>query len=118
MGFSEDDVRSWAGGVSRLHEGTVHSQDGIAAGQAAAMLMSGGGFVHEPVEVLTMLTQAIEVGYAAALADLRNGRLEDRIAEIHPSCTTNSAPRRPHTSMQQMRTRSGGISRTMRATAT
>lgn len=84
MDISKDDMRSWADGVSRLHAATVHREDEMAAGQAAAMLMSGGGFVHEPMEVLTMLTQTIEVGYAAALADLRDRRLEDRIAEVHP----------------------------------
>ncbi|MFI0352522.1 hypothetical protein [Actinomadura sp. 9N407] len=41
------------------HERTV--------GEAAANLMSGSGLLYVPSEVLHMLTQAIEIGYAAAL---------------------------------------------------
>lgn len=44
-----------------------------AAGEAAANLMSGTGLLYMPPEVLRMLRQAIEIGYAAALKSAEDG---------------------------------------------
>lgn len=47
------------------------------AGEAAANLMSESGLLDAPSEVLRMLTDAIEVGYAAALTEVRDGLHDD-----------------------------------------
>ncbi|CNF01156.1 Uncharacterised protein [Mycobacterium tuberculosis] len=44
-----------------------------AAGEAAASLMSGSGLLYVPPEILRMLRQAIEIGYAAALKSVEDG---------------------------------------------
>jgi hypothetical protein len=49
------------------------------AREASANLMSGSGFLDAPYEVLRMLTNAIEVGYAAALKAVEDGEYDDRI---------------------------------------
>ncbi|HEV7934911.1 MAG TPA: hypothetical protein VGP70_21695 [Actinomadura sp.] len=50
-----------------------------SAREAAANLMSGSGFMDAPYDVLRMLTNAIEVGYAAALRAVEDGEYDDKI---------------------------------------
>jgi hypothetical protein len=50
---------------------------------AAARVWSAFGFQQAPVDVLTMLSQATEVGYAQALSDLREGRLNNEVRDRH-----------------------------------
>ncbi|MEU8122190.1 hypothetical protein AB0C21_26085 [Spirillospora sp. NPDC049024] len=44
-----------------------------AAGEAAANLMSDSGLLYAPSEVLHMLREAMEIGYAAALNSVEDG---------------------------------------------
>jgi hypothetical protein len=85
---SEDDIRSWVEAVASLHNTVVHDQDARAAAEAAAHLWSGFGYRDAPPHVLEMLVQAIEVGYATALYDLRTGHLDDAVREWRPDLIT------------------------------
>jgi hypothetical protein len=90
-GGSEDDIRSWVGAVASLHNNAVRDQDARAAAEAAANLWSGFGFLDAPTEVLEMLLQAIEAGYATALHDLRDGGLDEAVRAWCPE-----PPEPPH----------------------
>lgn len=87
-GASEDDIRSWVDAVTTLHNKAVHDQDARAAAEAAANLWSGFGFLDAPTAILDMLVQAIEAGYATALHDLRDGRLDDASRAWRSNLTT------------------------------
>lgn len=54
------------------------------AGQASTNLMSGSGLLYVPTEVIQMLTQAIEVGYATALKAVRDGNHDEDIRHWRP----------------------------------
>jgi hypothetical protein len=77
---SGEDVEEWSRAMSALWgnevDGTGHER---AASEAAANLMSSSGLLYVPSEVLSMLTQAIEVGYANALRAVENGDYDGEI---------------------------------------
>jgi hypothetical protein len=85
MSYSEYDVTSWSEAVSNLHAGTAHDPgDARTAYEAMANVWSAYGFQDAPIEVLRMLVTASEIGYLAALNDLRDGDLDDRIRDQRP----------------------------------
>jgi hypothetical protein len=43
------------------------------------MLCSALGFQDAPIEVLRMMSNAMEIGYASALADMRDGKYDGEI---------------------------------------
>jgi len=49
------------------------------AAEAAAILMSKWGAINAPREVRAMIQQAIETGYATALAHVRDGEFDGQI---------------------------------------
>ncbi|MFF1690872.1 MULTISPECIES: hypothetical protein [unclassified Streptomyces] len=63
---------------------TVRDEDVRLASEAAANLHSGSGYLYAPTEVLEAFTRAIEVGYAAALQDVRRGNLDMDIQGWRP----------------------------------
>lgn len=77
---SNEDISECAERVSILWgvevSGSGHER---SASEAAANLMSAGGFLYEAPALLDMLTQAIEVGYAAALKAVEDGDYDDEI---------------------------------------
>ncbi|MFC4948289.1 hypothetical protein [Pseudonocardia sp. GCM10023141] len=81
---SPEVINGWIEAVAVLHEQTVRSEDAQEASTAAASAWSGSGYLDAPAEVMEMLTQAVEIGYATALDDLRSGRLDDAIREWRP----------------------------------
>ncbi|MFJ2756136.1 hypothetical protein ACIO3S_11095 [Nocardioides sp. NPDC087217] len=70
--------------VHDLYAATVHDEDVRTASEAAANLASGSGYLHAPTELIEAFTRAIEVGYAAALADIRRGDLDSVIEGWRP----------------------------------
>ncbi|GGM23535.1 hypothetical protein ACFFX1_10485 [Dactylosporangium sucinum] len=85
MSFSEYDVNQWAEAIANLHASTTHdSGDARQAYDAVANLWSGYGYQDAPTEVLRMLVNAIEIGYMAALNDVRSGDLDDEIRMWRP----------------------------------
>ena len=80
----DPDLSSWAAATAGVHEVVVPAQDACAAAEAAARLWSEFGFHHAPTPVLEMLVQAIEAGYATALRDIRDGRLDGEIRMWRP----------------------------------
>jgi hypothetical protein len=52
-----------------------------------ANLWSEYGYQDAPIEVLRMLVNAIEIGYMAALNDIRDGDLDDEIRMWRPELT-------------------------------
>jgi hypothetical protein len=70
------DVDEWVEMIARLHDNTATDPgDEREAERAAAMLWSGFGYLDAPTDVLRMFVQAIEVGYMAALGDVRDGKI-------------------------------------------
>lgn len=85
MSISEDDVAGWREAVANLHANTAHDPaDSRRAYEAMANVWSGYGYQDAPIEVLRMLVDATEVGYMAALNDLRDGKLDDEITTWRP----------------------------------
>jgi hypothetical protein len=70
--------------INDLHLATVRDEDARAASEAAANLHSGSGYLHAPMEVLEAFSRAIEIGYAAALQDVRQGHLDMDIQAWRP----------------------------------
>lgn len=85
MSYSEYEVSQWAEAVINLHAGTAHDEgDGRRAYEALANVWSAYGYQDAPIEVLRMLVTATEIGYLAALSDVRNGDLDDEIRMWRP----------------------------------
>jgi hypothetical protein len=84
------EVDSWIDAVRSMYFGE-HSDDDCwsPASEAAANLMSGWGILAAPREVLEMIRQAIETGYAMALEHVRDGQFDDQIAMWRPELADN-----------------------------
>ncbi|MBA2948503.1 hypothetical protein [Streptomyces himalayensis] len=81
---SQDEIESAVRSVGDLHISTVPAEHSRAAGHAAANLCSGAGLLAASTELQQMITQAIEIGYAAALRDVRDGDFDGDIQEWRP----------------------------------
>lgn len=85
MSVSEYDVNDWTEAIANLHASTARDPgDERRAYDAVANLWSGYGYQDAPTEVLRMLVNAIEIGYMAALGDVRDGDLDDEIRMWRP----------------------------------
>ncbi|MEV4436858.1 hypothetical protein [Streptomyces sp. NPDC049585] len=71
--------------INDLHAATVRDEDVRLASEAAADLHSGSGYLCAPTEVLEAFTRALEAGYAAALQDMRRGKLDAEIQGWRPA---------------------------------
>ncbi|MFF5992881.1 hypothetical protein [Prauserella flavalba] len=82
---TEDEINDWVQAIATLHD-TVATNPGDerAAREAAANLWSGFGYQDAPGDVLRMFAQAIEIGYLTALRDVRNGDLDNELADWRP----------------------------------
>lgn len=80
----KEDLDALMQAVTDLHEATVRDEDSRAAGEAAANLQSASGFLYASREVLDTFARAMEIGYAAALRDVREGRLDGEIRGRRP----------------------------------
>ncbi len=88
MSISEYDVNDWAEAIANLHGSTARDPgDARRAYNAVANLWSGYGYQDAPTEVLRMLVNAIEIGYMAALNDVRDGDLDDEIRMWPPDAS-------------------------------
>lgn len=67
------------------HEVANHTHERQAR-HAAAMLLSGSGIIgtQATAEMIELVEQAIQIGYAAALKDVENGDLDDDILQWRP----------------------------------
>ena len=85
MSVSEYDVDGWIEAIANLPASTAHDPgDARTAYEAVANLWSGYGYQDAPIEVLRMLVNAIEIGYMAALNDIRDGDLDNEIRMWRP----------------------------------
>jgi hypothetical protein len=85
MSYSEYDVSQWREAVANLRATTAHDPgDERRAYEALANVWSAYGFQDAPIEVLRMLVDASEIGYLAALNDLRDGDLDSEIEAWRP----------------------------------
>jgi hypothetical protein len=79
------EIDEWIDSVRRMYYGEISDTDCWGpAGNAVADLMSGWGMINAPLEVLEMIRQALEVGYATALEHVRDGRVDDQIEMWRP----------------------------------
>jgi hypothetical protein len=71
-------IEEWADEVSRMYGNMVSDRaDEQAAPEAAANLLSAdGGFLYAPTAMSRLVTMAIELGYCAALRDVREGEVD------------------------------------------
>ncbi|MFE1339808.1 hypothetical protein ACFW6K_19260 [Streptomyces sp. NPDC058733] len=83
----QEQFKNAAQAISDMHVATVSGEHARAAGHAAANLYSGAGhrLLYAPPELRQLITDAIEVGYAAALQDVRNGEFDSNILEWRPA---------------------------------
>jgi hypothetical protein len=85
MSYSEHDLNEWSEAVANLHAGTAHDPgDARRAYDAMANVWSAYGYQDAPIEVLRMLVNATEIGYMAALNDIRGGDLDSEIVMWRP----------------------------------
>jgi hypothetical protein len=88
MSFSERDLDSWTELVTSMHAITAHElADEQLAYEAMANIWSGSGYQsydNLPDAALRMLITATEIGYAAALNDIRSGDLDADILQWRP----------------------------------
>ncbi|MEU9507839.1 hypothetical protein AB0D32_16365 [Micromonospora sp. NPDC048170] len=85
MSYSERDVTGWSEAVANLHGSTAQDEGDVRrAYEAMANVWSAYGYQDAPTEVLRMLIDATEVGYMAALNDIRSGDLDDEITMWRP----------------------------------
>lgn len=85
------EVDEWIDAVRRMHYGELSDPDcWEPAARAAVNLMSGCGVIDAPRDVLKMIRQAIETGYAKALEDVRDGRFDGQIQMWRPDLTPDS----------------------------
>ncbi|MFI9585584.1 hypothetical protein ACIHCQ_27910 [Streptomyces sp. NPDC052236] len=80
----QEQLNGFVQAINDLHIATVRDEDARAASEAAANLHSGSGYLDAPMEVLEAFSRAIEIGYAAALQDVRQGKFDTDIAEWRP----------------------------------
>ncbi len=83
----QEEIENAAQAISDMRVATVPGEHARAAGHAAANLCSGAGhrLLYAPLELRQLITEAIEVGYAAALQDVRNGDFDSNILEWRPT---------------------------------
>ena len=85
MSFLEYDLDGWTEAIANLHASTAHDPgDTRTAYEAVTNLWSAHGYQDAPDQVLRMLLTAIEIGYLAALNDVRDGDLDDEIRRWRP----------------------------------
>ena len=84
-GASEDEINDWVQAIATLHDTVAtEPEDEANAREAAANLWSGLGYQDAPGDVLRMFSQAIAIGYMAALRDVRDGDFDYQIPEWRP----------------------------------
>jgi hypothetical protein len=83
----QEEIKNAAQAISDMHVATVPSEHAHAAGHAAAKLCSGAGhrLLYSPTELQQLIAEAIEIGYATALQDVRDGDFDEAIREWRPS---------------------------------
>jgi hypothetical protein len=84
---SQEEIGTAAQAITDLHLATVPDAHARAAGHAAANLCSGAGadLSYAPPRLQQLITEAIEVGYATALHDVRNGNFDEDLQEWRPA---------------------------------
>lgn len=83
----QEEIKNAAQAISDMHVATVPSEHAHAVGHAAAKLCSDAGhrLLYAPTELQQLITEAIEIGYATALQDVRDGDFDEAIREWRPS---------------------------------
>ncbi|WP_434592038.1 hypothetical protein [Streptomyces sp. A5-4] len=83
---SQEEIRNAAQAISDMHLATVPGTHARAAEHAAANLCSGAGhsLLYAPMKLQQLIAEAIEIGYATALKDVRDGAFDDDIREWRP----------------------------------
>lgn len=79
--YRDGDLDSWSYSVELLHGNSVASSDVRKVSEAVASMLSAFGDLNAPDAIVSLITQAIESGYGAALRDLRDGEFDDEIVE-------------------------------------
>ncbi|PGH48130.1 hypothetical protein [Streptomyces sp. Ru87] len=83
---SQEEIRNTAQAVTDLHIATVPGEHARPAGHAAANLCSEAGpaLLAAPTQLQNLIAEAIEIGYAAALRDVRDGDFDGDLQEWRP----------------------------------
>lgn len=83
----QEAIKNAAQAIWDMHVANIPSEHASAAQHAAANLFSGAGhqLLYVPTELQQLITQAIEIGYATALHDVRAGGFDGEIPEWRPS---------------------------------
>lgn len=77
---SEQDILNWRRGVDSMHSYVGGDTfDLQSARDQVQMLWSGNGFRETQDDVQQLFVQLVEIGYMAALRDVREGRYDDQV---------------------------------------
>jgi hypothetical protein len=85
--IDEDEINGWIDAIAVLYGTAVRDEDARVTAEAVANLWSGFGYQDPPPQVQQMLIQAIEIGYATAMHDVRDGQFDGEIKMWRPNIT-------------------------------
>lgn len=89
--FAQADVDGWIHAVEGMYYGGLWDPGHAAAAErAAARLMAEYAIDSAPPQVLAMVSHAIEVGYLAALEDVRDGAFDKQVRTWRPDLASGS----------------------------
>lgn len=76
--YTETEIRDTQDLLELMQANAVHNRDARIVSEAVANISSGAGLVNSsiPGDIVTLITTAIEIGYATALNDIRNSKIE------------------------------------------
>ncbi|CAM5632661.1 hypothetical protein GCM10010329_22580 [Streptomyces spiroverticillatus] len=82
----QEEIKNAAQAISDMHAATVPGEHAQAAGHAAANLCPGAGhqLLYLSPELHQLIDEAIEIGYATALQDVRSGKFDGDIRDWLP----------------------------------
>jgi hypothetical protein len=83
-GYTGYEVQQWCKAIAHLHAGEVRREVAPDVQHGVAMPFSAWGFQAAPIEVLQMMANAMEIGYARALEDVRDGKYDREVRAWRP----------------------------------
>lgn len=84
-GLPREEIDGWTSAINQLYDYVAHEPgDARLADEGIGRLWSGFGYREAPPEIIELMIRALETGYAAALRDVRDGRLDNEVSGWRP----------------------------------
>lgn len=96
---SQAEIENTAQVISNSHITAVPGEHARAAGDAAASLCSGAALRVAPTDLEQLIAEAMQIGYAAALWDVRDGDFDVAFASVQQRPEASGWTARPQVGM-------------------